>query len=85
MGAGIPGVTPEQVAFGLNALLDLPNFQPELADAVRDALRHYAAGMGFADALRLSLIAGDEKFMTFNKAFARQAKKMATVPDVFLV
>ena len=78
-------VTPEQVAFGLNALLDLPNFKPERADAVRDALRHYAAGMGFADALHLSLSAGDQKFMTFDKAFARQAKKMAVVPDVLLV
>lgn len=75
----------DQVAFGLNALLDLPNFKPESADAVREALRGYAAGMGFADALHLALSAGEQQFMTFDKAFARQAKKMTLRPDVVLV
>jgi predicted nucleic-acid-binding protein len=75
----------EQVAFGLNALLDLPNFKPERADAVRESLRNYTAGMGFADALHLALSAGEQQFMTFDKAFARQAKKMTLTPAVLLV
>lgn len=75
----------EQVAFGLNALLDLPNFKPERAGAVREALRHYAAGMGFADALHLALSAGAQRFMTFDKAFARRARKMTLTPEVALV
>ena len=75
----------EQVAFGLNALLDLPNFKPERADAVREALRNYAAGMGFADALHLALSAGEQRFMTFDKAFARRARKMTLTPEVVLV
>jgi predicted nucleic-acid-binding protein len=77
--------SPEQVAFGLNALMALPNFKPERADAVREALHCYAAGMGFADALHLALSTDEEQFMTFDKAFARQAKKMACKPDVLLV
>ena len=75
----------EQVAFGLNALLDLPNFKPERADAVREALRNYAAGMGFADALHLALSAGEQRFMTFDNAFARRARKMTLTPEVALV
>ena len=74
----------EQVALGLTALLDLPNFKPERADALREALRSYAAGMGFTDALHLALSAGEQQFMTFDKAFARRAKKMGLKPDVVL-
>ena len=74
----------EQVALGLTALLDLPNFKPERSDALREALRSYAAGMGFTDALHLALSAGEQQFMTFDKAFARRAKKMGLKPDVVL-
>ena len=66
-------ITPAQVALGLNMLMDLPNFKPERAGAVREALRGYAAGMDFADALHLALSAGEQRFMTFDKGFARQA------------
>ena len=73
-----------QVAMGLNGLLNLPNFKPERADAVREALRNYLAGAGFADALHLALSAGAQRFLTFDKAFSRQAKKMTLKPDVLL-
>lgn len=71
-----------QVAMGLNALLNLPNFKPERADAVRLALRNYLAGIGFADALHLAMSAGAEQFLTFDKAFAHRAKKLTLKPDV---
>ena len=67
---------------GLTALLDLPNFKTDQANAVRDALHSYAAGMGFADALHLALSASHQKFMTFDKAFAKLAKKMGKQPEV---
>lgn len=73
-----------QIAIGLTALINLPNFKPERVDTLRDALRSYKSGMGFADALHLSLSGGKEKFMTFDKAFAKQAKKLGLKPDVFL-
>jgi len=72
----------EQIAHGLTALMDLPNFKPERADAVREALHNYLGGMGFADALHLALSAGEQKFMTFDKAFVRQAKKLGLKPVV---
>ena len=45
-------ISAAQIATGLTALIDLPNFKPERLDALRQALRGYKAGMGFADALR---------------------------------
>jgi len=69
---------------GLTALLDLPNFKPDRADAIREALRNYEHGMGFADALHLALSEGEQSLMTFDKAFIRQAKKMSLRPAVTL-
>jgi predicted nucleic-acid-binding protein len=76
------GCSTEQIAFGVTALLDLPNFKPDRADAVREALHGYLGGMGFADALHLALSEAEQKFMTFDKAFVRQAKKLGLKPVV---
>ena len=73
-----------QIATGLKALLNLPNFKPERVDALREALRSYQSGMGFADGLHLALSEGQEKFMTFDKAFVKQGKKLALQPEVVL-
>ena len=74
----------EQITTGLTALMDLPNFKPERADAWRAALSSYEGGMGFADALHLALSEGQQKFMTFDKAFVRQGKKLGSRPEVML-
>lgn len=76
------GIDPLLIASGLTALLHLPNFKPERIDALHNALRHYSVGMGFADALHLALSAGEKKFMTFDRAFVRRAKKLGLDPDV---
>lgn len=73
-----------QIATGLTALIDLPNFKPERVDALRQALRNYKDAMGFADALHLALSEGQEKFMAFDKAFVKQGKKLGLKPDVVL-
>ena len=73
-----------QIATGLTALIDLPNFKPERLDALRQALRGYKAGMGFADALHLALSEGQQKFMTFDKAFVKQGKKLQLKPEIML-
>ncbi len=78
------GCTRAEVASALTALLGLPNFKPDSVDAVRDALRHYESGAGFADALHLALCEGRQKFMTFDKAFVRQAKTLGLKPQVVL-
>ena len=76
------GIEATRIASGVTALLNLPNFKPERVDALHKALRYFTLGMGFADALHLALSDGDQKLMTFDKAFVRQAKKLGAVPDV---
>ena len=76
------GFSAANIVHGLTALLDIPNFKPEHGLAIREALHGYQSGMDFADALHLALSATHEKFMTFDKAFARKAKKLGLRPDV---
>lgn len=78
------GFSAANIVHGLTALLDVPNFKPEHELAIREALHSYQSGMDFADALHLALSASHEKFMTFDKAFARQAKKLGLQPAVTL-
>ena len=74
----------DKVCMAMEMLLNLPNFKPEHGDALREALCNYREGMGFSDALHLALSAPHEKFMTFDKAFARKAKKLGVAPQVVL-
>ena len=77
-------ISATQIASGLTALIDLPNFKPERIDALREALRGYRGGAGFADALHLTLSEGQQKFMTSDKAFVKQGKKLGLEPEVML-
>jgi predicted nucleic-acid-binding protein len=74
--------TPAEIERGLNLLLGLANFRPKQADALREALRGYAQGLDFADALHLALSAGDEAFTSFDKALARKAARLGIAPRV---
>jgi predicted nucleic-acid-binding protein len=75
----------DEIAAGLTTLIGLPNFKPEHADAIREALRPHATSVAFADALHSALVADAKKFLTFDKAFARQGDKLKMKPDVVLV
>ena len=70
---------------GLNLLLGLPNFLPQQADALRQALLGYAQGLDFADALHLALSHASQELATFDKAFARKAGKLGLLPPVVAV
>ena len=78
------GFNAANIIHGLTALMDIPNFKPEHALAIREALHGYQSGLDFADALHLALSASHQKFMTFDKAFARKAKKLGVTPQVVL-
>jgi predicted nucleic-acid-binding protein len=73
---------PANVSRGLELLLGLPNFKSGQADALHQALQAYARGMDFADALHLALSQGEDAVMTSDKAFARQATRLALAPPV---
>ena len=67
---------------GLNLLLGLPNFKPQQADALRQALQGYGQGLDFADALHLALSHASKELATFDKTFARKAAKLGWMPPV---
>ena len=81
----VNGCSTEDTVRGLNLLLGLPNFKPQQADALRQALLGYAQGLDFADALHLALSHSSRELATFDKAFARKAGKLGLVPPVVAV
>lgn len=77
-------ISTAQIVTGLTAQIELPTFKPERVDALPKALRSYISGMGFADAFHLALSEGQQQFMTFDKAFVKQGKKLGLKPEVVL-
>ena len=71
-----------EIVRGLDLLLGLPNFKPQQADGLRQALLGYAQELDFSDALHLALSHGSQELATFDKAFARRAGKVGSVPPV---
>jgi predicted nucleic-acid-binding protein len=68
------------VATGMTSLLGLPNATVESVSQVAQAMRDFAKGMDFADALHLASTHGDVLTYTFDKKFA----KLATPARVIL-
>lgn len=81
----VNGCSSGDIVRGLNLLLGLPNFLPQQADALRQALLGYAQGLDFADALHLALSHANQELATFDKAFARKAGKLGLLPPVVAV
>ena len=81
----VNGCSTDDVVRGLNLLLGLPNFKPQQADALRQALLGFAQGLDFSDALHLALSHGSQELATFDKAFARKAGKLGLMPPVVAV
>ena len=74
--------TRDEVLKSLRVLLGLPNFKPKSFEALCQAIKWYEAGMDFGDALHLALSAGDEVFVSFDKAFEKIATQHETAPAV---
>jgi predicted nucleic-acid-binding protein len=81
----VNGCSAFDIVRGFNLLQGLPNFKPQQADALRQALLGYAQGLDFADALHLALSHGSQELATFDKAFARKAGKLGLAPPVLAV
>ena len=71
-----------EVLQALRMLIGLPNFKPKSFEALCHAIQWYEAGMDFGDALHLALSAGDEAFVTFDKAMEKIAMQQDTAPAV---
>lgn len=76
------GCAREEIVKGLRLLFGLPNFRPKEFPALCYALRWFAEGMDFGDALHLALSAGDEVFCTFDKALGNHALDCGALPPV---
>lgn len=74
--------SPKEIQRGLNLLLALPNFHPQNADALRQALAWFAKGMDFADALHLAFCNAQEQLLTFDKRFIKLAAREGLVDQV---
>ncbi len=70
----IYGFAPARVHAAMEALLGLPNLSVGASAAVRLALKWYAEGMDFADALHLALSQPSSRMVTFDEAFIRAAE-----------
>jgi predicted nucleic-acid-binding protein len=68
---------------GITRLLGLPDLKIEDWPAIARALEWYGQGLDFADALHLASSARAERFVTFDRALRRRARRLAhAVPVV---
>ncbi len=66
-------------------LLGYRPLRAEARDAVQQALEWYAAGLDFADALHLASCSDTDRFATFDKRFAKVARRLDEGPPVELL
>jgi predicted nucleic-acid-binding protein len=82
---GAYDLPPPKIQSAFERLMSVPSVKIENAAAVARALTWFAGGMDFADALHLASSATSVTGLrTFDKAFARRARKLGTAPPVEL-
>ena len=67
---------------GLKKLLGLPNISVEDPDTVTQAISWFEDGLDFADALHLASSKRADKFVTFDRAFAKKARNVTALKVV---
>ena len=77
---GVYGMAAERIIPALRALAGLPGVTVEGAALVARAMDWGEAGMDFADALHLAAAGGCERFLTFDRRFARAGARLAGMP-----
>jgi predicted nucleic-acid-binding protein len=76
------GFKPAQIAGAFRRLAGLPNISVEEPAQIAVALDWMEGGMDFADALHLARSGHCEKFLTFDRKFARKAGKLGIMTVV---
>lgn len=76
------GLAREAIAGAVRGVLALPQIRFQSPDALAAAVRWGEAGMDFADALHLALSGNAERFVTFDEALVKQARKEGARPTV---
>ncbi|QUT06251.1 type II toxin-antitoxin system VapC family toxin [Sphingobium phenoxybenzoativorans] len=78
------GFEPAEIARAFRGLAGLPNVTLEEPPQVAAAIEWMEGGMDFADALHLARSGHCEKFLTFDRKFAKRAGKLAAIPVIAL-
>lgn len=76
------GLARDAITGAVRGLLALPRMRFQSPDALAAAVRWGEAGMDFADALHLALSSKAERFVTFDEALVKQARKEGVRPSV---
>ena len=76
------GMPVAEVVAVLEDLLSIESLTVDRAGAVARALKHYAAGLDFADALHLAHAGVCGSLATFDRRFANKARKQGLSPPV---
>lgn len=78
----VNGCERAEIDKGLRLLIGLPNFKPANPTALLHALKWYADGMDFADALHLALSDQEQEMVTFDRDFAKVVGQVGAFPPV---
>jgi predicted nucleic-acid-binding protein len=71
-----------EIAHALRLLVGLPNLVINPLDSMLYAIGWYESGMDFADALHLATSVQSDVLVTFDRDFAKTAKKIGAFPEV---
>jgi len=76
---------PAQVLSAFEKAIALPELEFDHGDEVVDALASVRAGLEMEDALHLASLSTGDEFATFDKQFARRARRSSPNPPVRLL
>ncbi len=69
------GIDKDAIAKGFHKVMGLPNVRVEDQQTVFQSISWYGSGLDFADALHLASSMKADKFVTFDNAFIKKARK----------
>jgi predicted nucleic-acid-binding protein len=73
------GINKDAIMKGFQKIIGLPNVRVEDQQAVFQAISWYELGLDFADALHLASSVKADKFVTFDNAFIKKARKLISI------
>ena len=73
------GIGKEAIIIGFQKMMGLPNASVEDQQTVFQAISWYESGLDFADALHLASSVKADKFVTFDNAFIKKARKLTSI------
>ena len=73
------GINKDAIMKGFQKIMGLPNVRVEDQQTVFKAISWYGLGLDFADALHLASSMKADKFVTFDNAFIKKARKLISI------